>query len=85
MADDIADTQKIILEDRPGRASVCISHSERLKNFERRLLHVEETQESQGADIKALLREVASISATLKVQTALIFVVAAALLAKAIG
>ena len=83
--DDIADTQKITIEDRPGRASVCFTHSERLKNFERRLLHVEETQEAQGTDIKALLHEVASISATLKIQTALIFVVAAALLTKAIG
>jgi hypothetical protein len=43
---------------------------------------VERKQEAQAVDIKKLLHEVTSISATLKIQTGLLFLVASALLSR---
>lgn len=74
-----SDTTRVILDEAACATNRCITHGLRLDLLEARMAHVEELTGEQGKDIKELLRAVSSISATLKLQVALMVPVAGGL------
>lgn len=79
----LEDTQKVeVLYGNYPKNLPCNLHKMQLEDLDERLTTVEKKQEAQAVDIKKLLHEVTSISATLKIQTGLLFLVASALLSR---